>query len=65
MTTPSSERVSFAALSQAEWRSLLGRLPQRGLESLNHLPAIPPRPADTHTAPRRYDPPCTSKQDPR
>lgn len=63
MTTPSSERVSFATLSQAEWRSLLGHLRQRGLESLNHLPVIPPRPADTHTAPRRYDPPRTNKQD--
>lgn len=62
MTSPSSERVSFATLSQAEWRSLLGHLRQRGLESLNHLPVIPPRPADTHTAPRRYDPPRTSKQ---
>ena len=65
MTSPSPERVSFATLSQAEWRSLLGHLRRRGLESLNHPLVIPPRPADTHTAPRRYDPPRTSKQDPR
>ena len=65
MTSPSPERVSFATLGQAEWRSLLGHLRQRGLESLNHPPVIPPRPADTHTAPRRYDPPRTIKQDSR
>lgn len=65
MTSPSPERASFATLSQAEWRSLLGQLRQRGLESLNHPPVIPPRPADTHISPPRYDPPRTSKQDPR
>ena len=63
MTSPSPERVFFATLGQAEWRSLLGHLRQRGLESLKHPPVIPPRPADTHTAPPRYDPPHTSKQD--
>ena len=62
MTDP--DRASFPALSQAEWRSFLGRL-QHGLKSPSHLPAIPPRLAGAHTAPRRYDPPRTSKQDPR
>lgn len=65
MTSPSPERVSFAALGQAEWWSLLDRLAGDNLESLNHLPVIPPRPAGTHTSPPHYDPPCTSKQDPR
>lgn len=65
MTSPSPERVSFPAFSQAEWRSLFGRLAGGNLESPSHLPVIPPRPAGTHAAPRRYDPPRTSKQDPR
>ena len=65
MTNPSPERASFATLNQAKWRSLLDHLRQRGLKSLNHLPVIPPRPAGTHTAPPRYDPPHTTKQDPR
>lgn len=64
MTSPSPERVSFATLGQAEWRSLLGHL-QHGLKSPSHLPVIPPLSAGTHTAPRRYDPPRTSKQDPQ
>ena len=65
MTDPSPERSSLPALTQAEWRSLFGRLAGGNLESLNHPPGIPPHPGDTHTAPRRYDPPRTNKQDPR
>lgn len=64
MTSPSFERAPFPALSQAEWRSFLGHL-QHGLKSPSHLSVIPPRPAGTHTAPRRFDPSRTSKQDPR
>ena len=65
MTNPDPERASFPTLSQAEWRSLLDHLRQRGLKSPSHPPVIPPRPADTHTAPPRYDPSPTTKQDPR
>ena len=64
MTNPSTERASSPTLGQAEWRSFLGHL-QHGLKSPSHLPVIPPRPAGTHTAPRRFDPSRTSKQDPR
>lgn len=65
MTDPSPEHVSFPAFTQAEWRSLFGRLAGGNLGSRDHLPGIPPHPGDTHTAPPHYDPPRTTKQDPR
>ena len=54
------------AVDHSRFKAVLEQLYEANLEALHEAEDNPvPRPADTHTSPRRYDPPRTSKQDPR
>lgn len=62
MTTPTPKRV-FVVIPRPRGRGmLLDHIIRHGIAA----PGQPaPSPAGTHTAPPRYDPPPTTKQDPR
>ncbi|WP_423859570.1 hypothetical protein [Arachnia propionica] len=44
---------------------ILDHVVRHGIAAPGQPAPRPQLPGDTHTAPRRYDPPCTIKQDPR
>lgn len=60
MTTPTPKRVFVVIPRQHGRGTLLEHIIRHGTAA----PGLPrPNPAGAHTAPRRYDPPRTSKQD--
>lgn len=65
MTTPAPKRV-FVVIPRPHGRgTLLDHIIRHGIAAPGQPLPAPETPADTHTAPPHYDPPPTTKQDPR